>query len=505
MAFESFKHSRFFKGLKIYLISSSVLIHVLIAFMVLQFFSGFLGSGPTFAKALTNNGRNINTNYPSIGVVGDSLLSVGNKLETPDHFTTDFDASQWPTVGPKSLHHTELVPEEFLANRLYVSNIKELQNAVQNATPGSVIVMRNGSYSFNGKKISLSKDTPSKEQPIYLVAEESGKVRLEMETSEGFYINQPHWNFIGIQFVGTCAKHNRCHHAFHVVANGDYFYAAHNEFIDFNAAIKVNQIRNVYPDNGKIEFNHFYYTGPRTTKSPITPINMDNGAYWITRNNIIRDFLKFGGNRISYGAFYKGGAIGGEISNNLIICETGPSQARGATVGLSLGGGGMNPVHRRHQANFETNQVVVSNNIVMHCNDVALYVNKGQESIIYNNTFYNTSGLDLRFPETSGHVFNNVLLGKIRKRQGGSGTLDHNLVLARDYWSGDNPMKTLYADPQNGNFALLQSADTTQLNQALVIPTEYGEENVDFCGVPLTSSLIKGAIQQGSQCFPTTQ
>jgi parallel beta-helix repeat protein len=505
MNISSLKQSRLYRTLKVYLLSSGVIFQLVIIFALVQFVSGFLASGPTFAQALTNNGKNISQNYPSIAPLGSFLLSVGEKSGEKDYYSIPFDPANWPSVGPKSLSYLEMVPEELHDTFLYVKNIKELELAIRNVKPRSVIVLRDGTYFLKSKKIRLSSETPTKDSPIYVVAENSGKVTFELDTSEGFYVDKPHWHFMGLNIKGVCTSHNSCHHAFHVVGNGSYFNLSHSQLVDFNSAIKVNVLKNTYPDFGVIRYNHIYNTTPRNTKSPVNMINIDQVNHWVVSQNIVRDFLKYGGNRISYGAYFKGGSIGGELSNNLIMCESGEFQARGSTVGLSLGGGGMSQKHRRDQSEYETKGATIRNNIVMHCTDVGLYVNKGMDSTVYNNTFYNTYGLDLRFPQSSGTVFNNVLSGKIRKRNDGTGTLSNNVVVERNYWNGKNQMQELYAEPKNGDFGILNQEALLRLTETTDIPKSQQASFKDFCGQPVTQILFAGAIQPSSFCFKSKQ
>jgi parallel beta-helix repeat protein len=489
----------------VYLLFSGVILQLMIIFVVVQFVSSVLTSGPTFAQVLTSNGKQISRDYPVIAPLGSLMVSVGEKSSVKDYYSVPFNAQDWPSVGPKSLSHTEMVPKEFHDARLFVNNIKELELAIRNVKPGSVIVLREGTYYIKASKIRLSPEIPTADSPIYIVAEQSGKVTLELATSEGFYVNRPYWHFMGLNIKGVCKSHSSCHHAFHVVGEANHFHLSHSQLIDFNSAIKVNEFKGVYPDYGIIRNNHIYNNTPRKTKYPVNMINIDQGSHWYVTHNIVRDFLKFGGNRISYGAYIKGGSIGGELSNNLIMCESGEFQVTGSTVGLSLGGGGMAQKHRRDQSAFETQGAIVRNNIVMHCNDVGLYVNRGKDSVVYNNTFYNTYGLDLRFPETSGIVFNNVLSGEIRKRDSGTGILSNNIVVKRNYWNGKNELKELYAEPKNGDFGILSQQALNKLTETTAIPENGQSSFQDFCGNSVSQSLIAGAIQPGSLCFRTSE
>ncbi len=491
--------------LKNYFLITGVLTNLILCIALLYGVKAFFYSGPTLAKATANVGRNIQ-NYPFIAPVGSALISLGNYFRVDDYFGHDFNPGYWPTVGPKKgTSYHEFVPELLWSNAIFVDSVTELTEAVRNAEPGRVIVVKDGDYDLVGNRIVISKQTPSLEKPVYLVAENIGKVNITLDTREGFYINKPHWHVIGFNFTGVCKLQSRCDHAFHIVGEGSEFYAAHNEFWDFNAAIKVNRLKGKYPDNGRLEYNYFSFTGPRQVRNSVTPINLDHGNNWRTSYNIIRDFAKTGGNRISYGLFFKGGLVGGEISNNLIFCNTKKEKPKSVLVGMSIGGGGMSTRNRRNNVDFEAKDVVVKNNIVLHCNDVALYVNKGKDSVIHNNTFYNTNGLDLRYPETSGKVFNNVLNGKIRLRDGGKGDVIDNFLIELDYWSGENKMQALYQAPERGDFTLINLDMLLQESSSLLSLSPDRSSSVDFCGHEMPKVRIAGAVQVNSRCFDTQE
>ncbi len=482
--------------LHLYLVTTSIIAHLALGMITVHVISLFLASGVTFANAATHTGNTLIKEHPSINPLGQLLITMGEHLEKKDYFWKPFKTENWSSIGPKPLHFTQLLPQAFHAHTLFVSNSKQLAIALKNVQPGTAIILKDGDYSYRAKRIALNQITPTQQAPIYIMAENVGRATLELDSVEGFVINSPFWHIIGLNMVGVCQRQAKCEHAIHVIGNGHHFYAAHNQFIDFNAAIKVNQFKGKYPDHGIIERNHFYFTKPRNVANSVTPINMDHGNNWRLNHNIIRDFVKIGGNRISYGAFFKGGVVGGEISNNLVICQSGDQASHSTMVGLSLGGGGMKKAHRRMQSDYETKDVHIKNNIVLHCNDVGLYVNKGANSVIYNNTFYNTYGLDLRFRQSSGWVFNNLLNGQIRHRDGASGELQNNQVIALNYWSGNNSMQAFYQAPSIGN---MQISKPAQLPKQISSPLSRRE--YDFCSNPIEGKGHIGAIEPNSHCF----
>src|SRR5262249_23359599 len=153
--------------------------------------------------------------------------------------------------------------------------------------------------------------------------------------------------------------------------------------------------------------------------NPVTPIDVVGGYRWVIRANYIHDHAKAQDNTISYAAFLKGNSRDGVFERNLVVCEMLHSgQIR---LGLSFGGGGSSPdnICEDGTCNPEHQNGIMRNNIIAHCPaDVGIYVNEGQNTLIYNNTLYDTAGIDMRFATTTGEVRNNLLGGDIQNRDG---------------------------------------------------------------------------------------
>lgn len=490
-----------YMGLKRYFIVTGIIAHLLIGYCLYSFTSPFLSQTETFPKAVLIAANKINRDYPSFALLGDSLSAIGGKLQIPNYFWRPFLPDYWPTVGPdwsssKNANRT-------VNNAIFVSDPSTLSKALRNVSPGQHIILAPGTYSIRSKRLQISKHTPSAQQPITLRALKPGKVTLELDTAEGLYLNQPYWRITGIRFVGKCNNQARCEHAIHVVGDADHIVIEHNEFIDFNAAIKVNKYNNAYPDHGIIQNNHFHFTGPRKVSNPVTPINVDHGNNWLISRNIIRDFIKSGGNKISYGAFIKGGAERGILENNLVICNTKHHRFAGSQVGLSLGGGGMAQQHRRGKISAETINAVIRNNIVMHCNDVGLYINKSQKSTINNNLLYHTQGIDIRYPQSDALIENNILSGEIRLRDHGKAESTANHVVSRNYWTDREKIDGWFSSPSIGNFSFKSDERRKQL-YALAVPYRHlsRQESKDFCGNTIRpDDRFSGPFKSSEGCF----
>ncbi|GAB3516711.1 polysaccharide lyase domain-containing protein [Photobacterium alginatilyticum] len=417
------------------------------------------------------------------------------------HHSLPHDAtSHWPTVGPDWSTQTLAL---HLENTVFVSDPEMLIKALKDVLPGQHIVLRNGTYPIRGKRLRTTKLSPTALQPITLRALEPGKATIELDSSEGLYINRPHWRISGLRFIGKCKHQSRCEHAIHVVGNAGNTLIEHNEFIDFNAAIKVNRDKDAFPDHGIIRHNHFFFTAPRDVAKPVTPINVDHGNNWLISRNIIRDFIKLGGNQVSYGAFIKGGSVKGAIENNLVICNSTQQDFTGSRIGLSLGGGGMAQQHRRGESEAETVEALIRNNIVIRCNDAGIYINRGKHSAVSNNILYGTQGIDIRYPQSDTYVANNILNGNITQRDRGKADSKANLVSSRRFWFGEEAIDSWFLSPGDGNFTVTSEQTRKQLHSHAV-PYQLlpGHENKDFCGNRISSnSRFRGSFMKATACF----
>ncbi len=442
----------------------------------------------------------LQANYPSVNVISNPLESIAKYFYYPDQYAGVTSPGSIPTVGPAYTETTnDLIDDQ--ESTLLISNSDQLIKALKHAKPGQTILLKNGTYTIKARSVKTSSAMATKDSPITLSALNIGKVTINLASSEGLHILSPYWRINGIRFNGTCQTDDWCDHAIHVVGNGSNIEIMNNQFINFNAAIKVNELKGVYPDNGKIYNNHFYSDRPRKTKKSVTPINIDHASNWSVSNNIIQDFIKAAGNKVSYGAFFKGGSIGGVFENNLVICSSSNLKYKGSTVGLSIGGGGMSQKVRRDKSTFEAKNTTVRNNIVMFCSDVGLYVNKGAESLINNNIFYNTQGIDVRFKESSATIVNNILSGKIRNRDHATIFELANLISQKNYWRGSEQLNELFQNPSAIDFTVMGNDNINKEHNIQTYPLQQSGVR-DFCGNEINKDdRFIGAFKSSRNCF----
>lgn len=421
-----------------------------LALIVFGFFSArsIVHSGyplPIYAEKVL---QNIEVNYPSIDKVLRLPLSIVSSWQTDVEYNYVIDATNWQGVGAKT-GNTDISDLEL--KTVYVSSNKSLLTAIKHAEAGVTIQLLPGVYELNLPRITLNSGGTSA-APISLIAASLGKVKLKIR-GEGFVVNKPYWRFKNLHIIGTCIQHSRCEHAFHIVGNGHDVILENNIMQDFNAAIKVNGIGDIFPDNGLVLNNTIFNTSVRKTANPVTPIDLMHADNWRVTSNFIFDFIKGSGNKVSYGAFFKGGSRRGEFSKNLIICKAN-LKSNSIAIGLSLGGGGSPESWHRNKKAYEHDKGSIRNNIIMNCpNDVGIYLNRAKNSQVINNILFNTVGIDIRFKESDGFIARNIISGRIKKRNSAQAELSNNIVLKRSFFTAEEPLGELFVAPANGDFS----------------------------------------------------
>ncbi|MEW6760115.1 MAG: right-handed parallel beta-helix repeat-containing protein [Pseudomonadota bacterium] len=374
----------------------------------------------------------------------------------------------------------------------HVSTVEELRAAMASAQPGDVITLAPGNYAVRKKALDARR-SGSAAQPIVVRAQQPGSVMIDVEILEGIVVAGPYWRFENLGLRGVCRNHGACDHAFHVVGGAHHFTALNNTLVDFNAHFKINGGRGEFPDHGRIEGNTLRNDSARKTHSPVTPIDLVAASDWLIRGNLIADFVKLGGDGISYGAFAKGAGARTVFERNVVLCEHRLRGARGLRIGLSLGGGGTGkPYCRDGRCITEQEEGVIRNNLIASCSDVGIYVNSGARSRIVHNTLLDTAGIDVRFPESSADVEGNLVDGGIRSRNGGQVRSQDNLA---------TPVGLLYLGlhPQRGHFIEPGSLDLRWDGEAE--RRAVSESTPDLCGKARPAQAAYGAFEDFGACL----
>jgi hypothetical protein len=373
-----------------------------------------------------------------------------------------------------------------------VSSEQEARAAFAAALPGDAITFLPGTYRIHGSVGARRPGTAA--APITVRAAQPQTVFVEFEATEGFVVAAPYWQFENLAIRGACAQHSDCEHAFHVVGAAHHFVARNNTILDFNAHFKINGERTGFPDHGLIEGNTLGNQAPRQTANPVTPIDLVAASDWTIRGNLIRDFIKADGDRISYGAFAKGAGARNVFERNVVLCEQRLQGYPGQRVGLSFGGGGTGkPFCRDGKCITEQDGGVMRANLVAACSDAGIYLNSAAASTIADNTLVDTGGVDVRFPETSAALDGNLVDGAIRSRNGGVLRLGDNLAAPIAYaYAGYHPVRRLLRAPQQADYGWHGDAPRRGAT---------GAAGPDLCGSARPANPAYGAFEDFGACL----
>lgn len=301
-----------------------------------------------------------------------------------------------PTLGKGQ--QTESPPNPLPADmrEWRVDTPQDIRQALNKAAPGTRIVVQPGLYPFDSN-LYLGRDGTA-EAPIVLTAEQPGTVWFEFTQVDGIFVNRPHWVFENLNIRGICANDHYCEHAFHVVGRGAHTRIHNNLLVDFNAHIKVNGSKGDWPDHGKATWNTLINRRPRDTVRSVTPFDLVGANQWLFAHNVVANFVKKGRDRVSYGVFMKGASEGGLMEENVVICTPTNISQPGIRVGISFGGGGSGGAYCRDGScgAFEHARGTAQRNVVAHCNDSGIDLNRSQDILLSDNLLINTSGLTLR-------------------------------------------------------------------------------------------------------------
>ena len=316
-----------------------------------------------------------------------------------------------------------------------VGTVAALEDALRRATEGQVIELVPGTYRI--KKIMAPRNPGRAERRITLRAPKPGLVIIEVDTNEAFQVAQPYWTFENLRIVGICKIDEYCEHAFHIVGGAHHTIIRNKHIEDFSAHIKINGYRDIWPDEGIVEYNNLVNTRARHTSRPVTPVDLVGASRWSVADNYVANFVKADPKSTAFGIFMKGAGYGGRIERNVIVCSYGEISQAGTRVGISFGGGGSGPSYcRDHECKVEFTGGRAINNIVAHCNDVGIDVNRSESTFIAHNTLINTAGIDIRDEKAGALLFGNHLEGITRARKGGTLKLEVNEIgNMRDFFS----------------------------------------------------------------------
>lgn len=385
--------------------------------------------------------------------------------------------------GQQAVSMAAALPETSLVVR--VDTATGLAEALMEARPGTHIVIAPGRYRF-GQTLRLGHDGRA-QAPIRVSALLPGSVELAFTQIAGIQIDRPYWMFENLNIRGACARDHDCEHAFHVVGGSAFTTLRNNHIQDFNAHIKVNGLNGQWPDHGLVAFNTLTNSATRQTDRPVVMLDLVGASHWKVQDNLVTNFAKGLGNQVAYGLFMKGAGEGGRFERNLVICSRSDISRPGERVGISFGGGGTQPAAVCRSdgcAAYEHRHGLAANNIVAHCNDAGLDINRGSDIVLAHNTLINTAGVSARRSPTQGRVLSNLLEGNISARDGAALGLE---------WNVEAPLSRVFVNP---DALLLQWFEPPE-----TVPSRAFVTN-DFRGIARHDATLPGALERD---FPGKQ
>jgi parallel beta-helix repeat protein len=297
---------------------------------------------------------------------------------------------------------TQLTP--CLAREVKVSNYPELRAACQSAQPDDVIVLEPGVYTIAGASRIMISNRPgpvtvrgATQNPNDVIVEGAGQDDQAVQMI--FNLDDcANWTFENL------TVRNAYYHGFKFDGASTDCVLRHVVMRDCGeSGVKgtSNPKLGRYPDRLLIENCDIGFSktsgGTRSVVEGIDGVGV-NG--WIIRHNRFLNVQHGGG--VASAVFTKGNSSDTVIEAN---------HFENCFIGASFGGGGTGAQYFRDgDQTYEHRGGMIRNNVFIHCSDAAIYINKGHECKIYNNTVFEcVLTIQLRFPQSSGWVRNNLV------------------------------------------------------------------------------------------------
>ena len=387
--------------------------------------------------------------------------------------------AQAVSVGPAPAGN--VVPVEYEAAAI---------RAIEKAQPGDVITFAPGTYRFHGRPYLAT----SSARGVTVRAGMPGTVTLEFDLREGFLVASPDWTFENLHIRGACQVQAGCEHAFHVIGGGAGFVARNNTVTDFNTPFRIGGNGSAYPDTGVIEHNTIRNTSVRDTVGPVGAIDVIAASNWTIRANLVGDFAKDKGDRVSYGVQARGGGKGNRIERNIVVCEQRLRSAPGLRIGVSLGGAGSSASQcRGKRCASEQDGSVINDNLVASCSDEGIHLNRAAATVINHNTVLDTAGVAVLSPESSASIRGNIIDGRIVARAGAAIDEDDNLDTGvTRLLTGAHPLRALFEATETMN--LRWRGDPPRRDAAPLA-------GPDLCGTARPTEPAYGAFEDFAACL----
>jgi parallel beta-helix repeat protein len=312
------------------------------------------------------------------------------------------------------------VAEPCLARTVKVSSYPQLAAACRSGLPGDTILLAPGVYTITeASRIDIT----NRPGPVVVKGATgvSGDVIVEGRGQDDEAVqmvfdltDSPHWTFQDL------TTRNSYYHGFKFNGGSSDCVLRHVVMRDHGeSGVKgtSNPALGRYPDRLRVEGCDIGFSSLRGgTRSVVEGIDGVGVNGWIVRGSRFVNVTHQGS--VAYGVFTKGN------SSDTIIESC---RFENCDIGASFGGGGTGaPYFRDNDRQYEHRGGIIRNNVIVRSKDAGVYINKGKECKIYNNTLFECGlSIQLRFPESSGWVRNNLVKPSARNS-------DEPAVRARD-------------------------------------------------------------------------
>ncbi|MCZ7554986.1 MAG: right-handed parallel beta-helix repeat-containing protein [Bacteroidia bacterium] len=302
-------------------------------------------------------------------------------------------------VAALGLHHA------VVARQVPVSSYTTLRDACQNALPGDTIVVAAGTYTITGASRIMISGRPG---PVLLRGATGNPqdvvIRGQGQDNNAVQMvfnldNAPAWTFRDITVKDSYYHGFKFDHASTDCALIRVVMRDHGE-----SGVKgtSDPTAGSYPDRLLIDSCDIGFTQPTGgTRSVVEGVDGVGVNDWVIRNSRFVNVQKNGAP--AYAIFTKGNSSNTVIENN---------RFENCFIGASFGGGGTGAqFFRDNDQTYEHRNGIIRNNLIIRCTDAGVYINKGVNCRIYNNTLFEcVLTIQLRFSQSSGDVRNNLVL-----------------------------------------------------------------------------------------------
>jgi parallel beta-helix repeat protein len=286
-----------------------------------------------------------------------------------------------------------------------VNTWPQLLAACQTALPNDTIVIAAGTYTITGVSRIMIDNRPG---PV-LVKGATGRradVVIEGQGQDNASVemvfnldNSPDWTFRDL------TTRNSYYHGFkfdHASTGCRLINVVMRDHGESGVKGTSDPTAGTYPDRLIVDSCDIGFStvtgGTRTVVEGVDGVGVND---WIIRRTRFVNVQRSG--NPAYAVFTKGN------SSNTIIEAC---RFENCFIGASFGGGGTAVQYfRDNNTTYEHRNGIIRNNLIIDCDDAGIYINKGHDCKVYNNTlFHCILTIQLRYTESVGWIRNNLVV-----------------------------------------------------------------------------------------------